>query len=305
MAEPTSRRALPGDERSVAPRPRLVPGRRGVKASSWRHIPLATVMLTIILAVALAMAPTPRKPGGPFVSAPSARIAFESPAPTEALARFDPAPGAEPEPLPAWVAIENPMAPFNLDAAELDLPRRHDAARHTTGGGRDDVFVFGDFGVDAPHLRLSAYRPGGEAPPPSTFFVDLVRRAGEAGLAVVRSAVATPLATRLGAVEVAEVSLSGTSGARHCLAFRLNSAEPLRLSGWACGTAEQPAARARLACLIDRLDLVPGEEPGLASWFAAAGQGRSAACGGSHVLTTGSTRLVDEPAPAPKGSPRR
>lgn len=291
MVEASVGRALPDDDGFAAAQRRERPSRRAARPSSWRHIPLLTVTLATVLVAALFMSPAADE----TATAPSR----ERPALSLAAPPMPPAPAplaleaqGEPEGVAAWVPIERPFAPFNLEAPELDrLPRRHDAARHTSGGGRDDVFVFGAFEADALHLRLSAYRPGGEAPASSTFFVDLVRRAGEAGLAVVRSAVAAPLTTKLGAVEAADAVLSGQGGERPCLAFRFLSDDPaLRLSGWLCGTRERPADRATFACLIDRFDLIAAQDDkALAAFFAKAELARGAACRGPYLLVTGRT----------------
>lgn len=299
-----SSRAWPGDEDVVTPAPMVAPVR---ERSSWRHIPLATASLATFLIAVLVI--TPETPLTHHQSgAASAVTASEAETPVatilaaiaEAAQANEP---AEPERTPVWAPIERPFAFVNLEAPTLDrLPRTHAAARHTTGGGRDDVLIFGDFADDTLHVRLSAYRPGAEAPAPSTFFVDLVRRASEAGVAVTKSAVATPLATKLGLMETADAVLSDNNAERPCLAFRFLSYEPrLRLSGWACGTAERPADRVLFTCLIDRLDLVAaGEDKALAAFFAKAERARNAACGAPHLLTAGAkSRWLDGPAAMP------
>jgi hypothetical protein len=263
-------------------RVREVPRRSSSKRSSWRYIPLLTIGLGGALLVAMALMPAsePSLPLRPAIGETSDnRMA-------DALADFEEHEPAQPAVLPAWVQIPQPLALYDLPAPELaGLSRDHAAARHTTGGGRDDVLTFGAFDTDAPYLRLSIYQAGTEAPPPASFFVDLVRRAGEADLAVPRSAVAHPLVTKFGAVEVADTVLDHNGRERACLAFRyLGEAATLRLSGWFCGAAAAPADRVRLACLFDRLDLVAaGANPGLATLFAQAEQKRGEACADARI----------------------
>lgn len=262
-------------------------GRGEIDDASWRYIPRLTIALALILAGAALVAPDhgsddPR-------ARPSARAATSFPDPAAEIMTSAGTGSSGAEPAPAWVRIERPLVSFRLVSPDLDrLARAYEAARHATGGGRDDVLRFGDFATPALHLHLSAYRPGREAAPPSTFFVDLVRRAGEAGLAVARSEVAAPLATKFGPVETADARLANHAGDRLCLAFRMIAPDTgLRLSGWACGTPAKPLDRPRLACLIERFDLLAGAgDKALAAAFARAEQRRSETCTGPHLVAT-------------------
>ncbi len=189
-------------------------------------------------------------------------------------------------PAPAWIEIQDPAGVFRLEAPEFaDAVQSYAALRHRTGGGRQDILEFGGAVGEAPAFRFVAYRPGGEAVPPQAFFVELARRAAEAGLAITRAAQPSMVATRFGGFEVAEMSLSGSgSAARECLGFRFNTMEPdIRFAGFACGTGEPgdiPQPKTALACLIDQIDLAPtaGDES-LVWFFAAHAPGRSPRCG--------------------------
>lgn len=287
MADAAFDRAVPGGDFFVAPRSTgKRNGRRPVRrtrAAALRQIALMTVVLGSGLAALLMLTPEP------LALRPSA--ADPAPVTQSPLEKGAAAPAkAEDEPVAAWLRIEQPLALFRLSWPELDgVPQRYEAARHPAGGGRDDVIAFGEFANPSMQLRLSVYRTGSEAPAPGTFFVDLVRRAGESGLAVMRSAIALPVATKFGPMEAADVLLSGQGQERACLAFRLISTAPgLRLSGWLCGTAERPADRAALACLADRLDLVGArEDRELAAYFGKAELQRGRACMASQVQTAG------------------
>ncbi len=244
--------------------------------SSWRYAAPAAAMLVVALLIAVAIAPAP---GGDPAAVPAplaSEIIATVTGPRQAGEAADP-----PPPGGVWLRVDRPIATFGFAGPDFEkLPGLYAAARHTGGGGRDDVLLFGRFDGDGPHLRLSVYRPGVEAALPASFFVDLARRASEAGLAVRRSMVATPLPTKFGPFEAAEALLAGPAGDRACLAFRLLSEEPrLRLAGWTCGAPARPAERAALACLIDRFALLmPGDERALRSFFASAEGRRDPSC---------------------------
>jgi hypothetical protein len=177
-------------------------------------------------------------------------------------------------PLPAWIEISPADQIFTLDAPEFAKePRAYEARRHHAGGGRQDALVFGGADGRALRLRLNFYRVGAEAPPEAAFFVDLARRAAEMGRAIARAAQPTALQTRLGAFEAASLSLTGSDGFdAACLGFRsIGATAMLRITGFACDcAADLAAARSRLACLIDRIELAPSaDDAELVKLFAA------------------------------------
>src|SRR6185436_6502652 len=71
----------------------------------------------------------------------------------------------------------------------------------------EDKLVYGVFEADEPYLRLAVFRGPDEAGAPRSFFIDLARRAGEAGLGVIRTARPATMATKLGTLEAAEIVL--------------------------------------------------------------------------------------------------
>lgn len=179
-----------------------------------------------------------------------------------------------------WVDIGRPIELYALQSNEFGRePRRYEARRHRTGGGRQDVLAYGaEFG-EGPYLRLSLYRIGREPAPAASFFVDLARQAAQAGLAVARSAQPAPLATKFGPLETADVLLERGSTEATCLAFRLLAGDvDFRLDGMACGESAAPD-RASLACVLDRLDLISGSgDPPLLRFFTEAEQRRGQTC---------------------------
>ncbi len=200
------------------------------------------------------------------------------------LDRIEPAPQqvAVRAPEPVWVEIAKPFQLFSLPAPELAREKSsYQARRHASGGGRQDILTFGGFGEPGPYVRLVIHRVGGEYVPETSFFVDVARRAAEAGLAVTRSLAPAGLPTRFGTFETADVSLaSGSSSEPTCLGFRMSVTKPdMRISGLACGSHAKPMERVQLTCLLDRLDLVSaGDDKAMRAFFAGAELARNTAC---------------------------
>jgi hypothetical protein len=182
-------------------------------------------------------------------------------------------------PPPTWEAIASPAALYAVEAPDMrHLPFSYDARRDRSGA-REDILTFGAADdASRPHSRLTvhAYRhPDG---PVASFFVDLTRRAADAGLAVTRSAPASGLQTKFGQAEMADVTLS--SGAeRACLAVRLARPEAaLAVGGWLCGAGSEPPGPRQLRCLIDGLALRSAENASVSVLFAAAERQRDPSC---------------------------
>lgn len=191
-----------------------------------------------------------------------------------------------PAPLPAWIEIANPVELFTIAAPELVKKAKiYTARQHRTGGGRQDILVAGDLNGAGPVLRLVIYHVGKEAADPAAFFVDLARRAAETGRAITFAAQPTALSTRLGVFEAADLILTQTGSAdAPCLGFRLAYTASLRLTGFACGgkseTATTLAPKAKLACLLDSLELAPQvDDKDLVAFFAARELNDDTACG--------------------------
>lgn len=181
-------------------------------------------------------------------------------------------------PTPVWTAIPAPKPHYAVELPQLKaLPQIHEARQHANGG-REDKLVYGVFESDEPYLRLAVFRGAREADRPASFFLDLARRAGEAGLAVVRSGRATAVSTKLGTLETADIVLAD-SFERACLAFRLQHAEiGLSAHGWYCAPAESRGL-SDPACLLDRLTVLPAvDDQPLKTLFAQAERRRNPAC---------------------------
>ena len=186
---------------------------------------------------------------------------------------------------PAWVPVSRPMPMFALEGVALGREARSlEARRHTTGGGREELHLLGTPGAPGGYARIMLYRPGTESPAPGTFYLDLARRAAEAGLPVGRSAMPVAMMTKFGPAETADVVLGTGAAAQACLAFRLIAEDTeLRISGWACGSGERPLDRLWLACTLDRLDLLgSGDDRSLRAWFSRAERNRLGQCRGGR-----------------------
>ncbi len=206
-----------------------------------------------------------------------------------AVAALRPAPGSHARAAKqdaAWIDVAAPLRFYALESAEFGRePRLYAARRNVAGGGREDTLAFGPASPgDEPSLRLAIYRIGQEAAPHPRFFVDMARLAAQAGLAVTHSAQPGGMATRFGAFETADISLTSPRGEAACLGYRLEAPAPgLRIAGYACGAPGRPMDRRTLACVLDRLDLVSaGDDQPLARFFVAAEQGRGEGCGGQR-----------------------
>ncbi|MFC4174128.1 hypothetical protein ACFOYU_19080 [Microvirga sp. GCM10011540] len=185
-------------------------------------------------------------------------------------------------PPPQWRPISASPPLYGID--QDTLPLRVQAREHVSGG-REDTLVLGGFG-EAGHGRISVVQ--GFTEPSRSFFVDIVRRAAEAGLSVTRDAQSRLVPTKFGPVEAAAVTLAGASE-QECQAFRFADPEAnFAFQGWLCGGGEQAVEEAQLACLIDKVSLLRTDDPSLKAIFARAEAQRAQTCGpGARTASLG------------------
>jgi hypothetical protein len=199
-------------------------------------------------------------------------------APQEATTSVAAAPPALVKSAPAAVVALERVAAFRLEAPEIDREPKITFDPALPSGGRQETHAFGAFDTGKPYLRLDILQPAGEKLGNSDFFLDVARHAAQAGLGVVRIGQPTPLATRAGAFEAAEIKLSmreggvaaaAAAGERSCLAVRLvNTGLSMEIAGIACGAGAKPMDRRALGCLLDRVYYQPsGENKALARSF--------------------------------------
>jgi hypothetical protein len=199
---------------------------------------------------------------------------------------------------PVWNQVPNAVPVFALTAPPAPLTR-YEARLDPDTGAREDIASYGA-AMAGFHLRVALVRA--ESAPPASHFVDLARRAAEAGLALVRLGRPEALATRFEALEVADAVLAsaGSNATRACQSFRLHDAAlGIALTGWMCDYAAPAEARAKLACVVDRLTLTP-EAGDLALQAIFAAPSRALACPGLPVFTAAA-----EPGPEPGSGVRR
>lgn len=185
-------------------------------------------------------------------------------------------------PAPVWKPVSPSPAVYALERSVGPLALQ---ARQHTSGAREDTMIVGAFGA-VPHAQVTLFQ--GFAEPERSFFVDLVRRAAEAGLSVARNAQSRMIATKFGPVEAAAVTLAG-SGEQSCQAFRFADRQAgFGFQGWLCGGEANASGDTQLVCFIDGIALAGGTNPSLKAVFAKAERSRTGACApGAHMALFG------------------
>jgi hypothetical protein len=217
-----------------------------------------------------------------------------------------------PQQEPSWLPIDNPPKLYALDTPEFaESQSGYEAIRARRGAGREDHLSFGAVDrPDAPFMHVFVYRVGGEAVEPMPFFVDLVRRATAAGLAVAKTRPGDLAQTKFGDMETAGMQLAVNGAVRSCLAFRRAVAgENLRIAGWYCSATDASIfARDAVPCLIDRLALVDADgDVRLQEGFAAV-EKRHLACGGPSFISASAAEppmLQEQAPPRPRNARKR
>ncbi len=196
-------------------------------------------------------------------------------------------------PGPGPAAKQN--AAFDLTAPEFAKETKALSTRRLEGGdGREDSLTLGDFASGGPYLRLDIRETVADKRGNPDFFLDMTRHAAQAGLAVVKISQLSPLASRFGSFETADIRLSQKAGGesapteRACLALRLMGAKrSVEIAGVACGAPAKPIDRRALGCILDRLDYSPnGENAAFDQFFLAAEQERGKGCGGAGAAVS-------------------
>jgi hypothetical protein len=161
---------------------------------------------------------------------------------------------------------------FTIDAGD-GAHAHYEAHIVAATGDRRDLYSLGDFGRDAPALRLELWKKV-KASAPSSLFVEIAEQAAASGAAVERLEASRNLATSQGPVEWAELSLVGAR--RSCVGFRLLGRGEADLRGLACAAAGAKIDAAALGCLFDRLALTQaGRDAGLDSLMKGTSQRRA------------------------------
>jgi hypothetical protein len=155
-----------------------------------------------------------------------------------------------------------PMLSFDPPGAGR-VPARYQARMRPASGERSDALTYGEIGGDDLFFRVAIHTTI-SAPTAPSLFVELAKQSAELDAAVVRATSPEPYETPRGAIEWANVILSGPGGERSCVGFRLARGARAELSGLACGARASPVDSAALGCLLDRLSTTrEGREAGL------------------------------------------
>lgn len=176
-------------------------------------------------------------------------------------------------PPPMWRPLPQAGPVYGLDKAFA--PATFTARQHRSGA-REDTLVLGQI-ADARQARISLVQ-GLTEDGTRSFFIDIVRRAAEAGLSVARNAQSRMAPTKFGPVEMAEVTLAGATE-QTCQAFRFADPESkFGFQGWLCGSDSQSIDPVQTACFIDRLSLASADNATLKGLFARAERNRTDSC---------------------------
>jgi hypothetical protein len=166
-----------------------------------------------------------------------------------------------------------------------------------SGGGRLDILTFGSPKPDSAYLRLAVYRIGEEDAPKMPLFVELARRAADAGLAITKSSAPSALPTRFGDAESADITLTAADGGSlACVGIRLDAKKlAWQITGFACG-GSKVLPRQAVQCILDRFDLnTAGDDRALAAFFAETELHRNPACAGTRMTPAAmQTHLLDD-----------
>ncbi len=196
-------------------------------------------------------------------------------------------------PAPGPAPIAKQTAAFDLAAPEFAKETKALSTHRLEGGdGREDSLTLGEFTSGGPYLRLDIRESPADKRGNPDFFLDMTRHATQAGLAVAKISQPSPLASRFGSFETADIRLSQKASGesapteRACLALRLMGAKrSVEIAGVACGAPAKPLDRRALGCILDRLDYVPnGENAAFDQFFQAAEQERGKGCAGAGAV---------------------
>jgi hypothetical protein len=187
---------------------------------------------------------------------------------------------------PDWIDVIKPMPAFALSIPELSS-EPHYAIRRHAGGGRKDIFSFGNSAAQEATATVEIYRPGAEADQPGE----------SASLRELRLSV--PVAwrmidTKFGLAAAEPVTDRGPQGERACLRVTRTFEDPrLVITARFCDPGPELVDRHMAACALDRLTLISAaSDPQLTALFARAELRRNF-CGQDSVFMAATPRRTD------------
>jgi hypothetical protein len=188
---------------------------------------------------------------------------------------------------PDWIDVIRPMPAFALSIPELSSAPHYAIRRHASGGGRKDIFSFGNAAAQEASATVEIYRPGAEAD-----------QAGENAsvpeLRLSASVVGRMIDTKFGLAIVEPVMESGLRGERRCLRVTNAFDDPrLVITAQFCNPGPELVDRHMAACALDRLTLISAaSDPKLTALFARAELSRNF-CGQDSVFLAATPRRTD------------
>lgn len=204
---------------------------------------------------------------------------------------------------PAWTEIRKPYAVYAFSGGQFDREPDHYGARRHSDGSRVDTISYGTFSGEKTGgedwMRISLHRPASEDALVPGFFVDMARLASADGLAVIRHTFPNIVPTRFGAFAVSDVRMSDGKNQASCLGYRMQRKGPaFRVSGIVCGAVHAPIDRIKLACIINRLDLVSSrDDPQLRAYFSRSELKRTGKCGANKLALKSRSAWLDQVKP--------
>lgn len=187
-----------------------------------------------------------------------------------------------------WIEIGKPLQPFALTIPEFE-DVRFASWRHADGGGRKDVFTFGDLGSAGASAVVELYRAGTEPDPADP---DITASISELRLS--RPTLPGTIDTKFGPVTIESFTDRAPGGERRCLRFSRSYDQPrFELAGWFCNAGEELINRGAIACALDRLTLnAAGGDAKLSALFARAELKRTF-CGHNSVFLAATPKRND------------
>jgi hypothetical protein len=188
---------------------------------------------------------------------------------------------------PDWIDVIKPMPAFALSIPELGSEPHYAIRRHVSGGGRKDVFTFGDAAAQEATATVEIYRPGAEADQPG-------ESASLPELRLSVPVVGRMIDTKFGLAAIEPVTERGPQGERRCLRVTRAFEDPqLIITAQFCNPGLELVDRHMVACALDRLTLISAaSEPKLTALFARAELRRNF-CGQNSVFLAAAPKRTD------------
>jgi hypothetical protein len=232
--------------------------------------------------------------GGLAVLAVAAASLFQGPQGIAALVR---APAAQ----PAWRTVERPYPAFELLMPELaGSAYTYAIQRRAADGGRKDILSWGDATAAGPYVMVEIYRTGSAG----DRFIDAASEIAARIIDYTITDDVKPIGqidSKFGPVQIVDFAIApqgqGHDHERRCLGFARPFDQPaMQLAGWYCSAGREVVDRSTLACLLDRLTLVNGDQK-LAELFAHA-EVRRSFCGQRNPILAATPEREAQVAPA-------